>query len=351
LRAHKTELMSNGSLLEAVWNGDIGIVQRCLAQPGYPVNEEDSYGRTALHIAAGQNKVNIAYLLLNHDGFHVGKKDHSGRTALHATSEARTGGHVVIAALLLNHDGFPVSARENEKERTVLHFAARRGHVNIAALLLNYDGFPVDWKDTKGLSAIETAHKFGHGRIFDSLVALSNCVKLVYTVIANIPVNDGKNSTTYTVLDVLDIIVDLVFLNSVGRDEYDYLSENLDKFSTSKTLGAQFRKMGVKRMEACRDEMLATQEECENRNTHIFSLELFTSWWNARPETGKAKMDELSTNKRAIEAKLENSLLILAHQRFNIFARNTRPAQLEAVKSLESFEPEDIQAHLLNCNL
>ena len=71
----------NNKLLSAAINGDINSVRESIVN-GADVNAKDNDGKTALHWAAWDGKVDITTFLIE-KGADVGAKDENGKTALH----------------------------------------------------------------------------------------------------------------------------------------------------------------------------------------------------------------------------------------------------------------------------
>ncbi|EED24412.1 ankyrin repeat-containing protein, putative [Talaromyces stipitatus ATCC 10500] len=72
-------------------------IVKILVEMGLDINQQDSYGRTALHMVSFQGHTNIAELLLD-KGADIHVKDSNGRTALHT---AASQGHDTMTQLLL----------------------------------------------------------------------------------------------------------------------------------------------------------------------------------------------------------------------------------------------------------
>ncbi|KZV70939.1 ankyrin, partial [Peniophora sp. CONT] len=119
----------------------------------------DSFGQTALHLAAGCGHAEICKLLLDHGGL-VDDTDENGWTPLHL---AALGGYLDVARLLLTYpaadssDGATPRCRARDsKGQTALHMAATAGSYGICRLLLEH-GALVDDADVEGRTPLHHA--------------------------------------------------------------------------------------------------------------------------------------------------------------------------------------------------
>ncbi|MGH0119707.1 UNVERIFIED_CONTAM: hypothetical protein FKN15_058660 [Acipenser sinensis] len=127
---------SDRQLLEAAKSGDSEVVKKlCTLQN---VNCRDIEGRlsTALHFAAGYNRVAVVEYLLQH-GADVHAKDKGGLVPLH---NACSYGHYEVAELLVTH-GAVVNVADLWKF-TPLHEATAKGKYEICKLLLQHGADP-----------------------------------------------------------------------------------------------------------------------------------------------------------------------------------------------------------------
>jgi ankyrin repeat protein len=95
-------------------------------------NVRNNGGRTALHVAAANGRVEFIRWLIE-SGADVVAEDEERWTALHLAAE---NGHAVVVCLLIVL-GADVIA-EDKKGRAALHFAARNGHEMAVKLLLKW---------------------------------------------------------------------------------------------------------------------------------------------------------------------------------------------------------------------
>lgn len=96
------------------------------------LNERDSFGETALHIAARNGKLGVCRFLLDHPQFaEANGLDARGHTALHL---AARNGHTAICDLLVTHEKFTEVNAFDERRRSALQLA--QPHVRPVLLAL-----------------------------------------------------------------------------------------------------------------------------------------------------------------------------------------------------------------------
>lgn len=126
----------------------------------------DRIGWTALHCAASKGHGKAVAQLLAF-GSAVNSIDHRGMTALHyATSE----GHAHVVAELLADTRIDVEIK-CKKSRTALHLAACDGHDGVVGQLLAHPRTTVDVGDEHGRTALHLAARSGYDKIVEQLLA------------------------------------------------------------------------------------------------------------------------------------------------------------------------------------
>jgi ankyrin repeat protein len=128
---------------------------RLLLERGVDVNAREKYGRTSLHYAAFEGRVEVAQVLLDH-GANANLETNVGETALHLVSRGEYNFEehgVGIARMLLEH-GVDVHAR-NKFYATALHLAAFRGRPEIVQLLLDHGANP-NAENEKGRTPLDS---------------------------------------------------------------------------------------------------------------------------------------------------------------------------------------------------
>lgn len=162
-----------GALQQASSRGHLPIVNYLLCR-GANVNLQDHSGQTALHCAAGYDRVEIVDILLQHSA-DVTLRDSEGRTALHYA--AGCGKSEIVKSLLSSSEGQASIAIRDEDGQTALHFAAKRGHKEVAEMLLDAltdtsKKIHASISDKKGRMAIHFAAGFGSHELVNILLAI-----------------------------------------------------------------------------------------------------------------------------------------------------------------------------------
>ncbi|CAN6348352.1 unnamed protein product [Urochloa humidicola] len=119
-------------------------------------------GRTLLHIAAAEGRLDVCKFLVEASGLHVNSTSAEGETPvlLAAEAEGKGNGTRGILRYLLDHSGDP--ALPDARGSTPLHNAAEYGNCKAVKLLLN-KGVPVDPLSHRG-TPLHLAAGYGHGQ-------------------------------------------------------------------------------------------------------------------------------------------------------------------------------------------
>lgn len=152
-------------IIAAVRAGDIaGLIAALAAYPSL-VDATDSADWTPLQLAALQNYVSMAQLLLD------AKADMELSTSAHSVplGVAACWGSLEVARLLLKR-GAAVDARSPARRTTPLQAAAYYGHVEIVRLLLDADA-DLTFANADGLTPLLSSTNSGNQAIFDMLLA------------------------------------------------------------------------------------------------------------------------------------------------------------------------------------
>ncbi|KAF8244025.1 ankyrin, partial [Wilcoxina mikolae CBS 423.85] len=127
---------SQGPLYEAVNARNLAAV-KILLERGVSINDqEDIFGRTALHVAVDAANLDMAMVLVE-GGAEVDIRDKNGMTPL--AIAAQKGLTQIVQCLLKTDKGLDLEYRGagDSRERTGLHKSASRGHSEVVKLLLD----------------------------------------------------------------------------------------------------------------------------------------------------------------------------------------------------------------------
>jgi ankyrin repeat protein len=145
----------NVALVTALLNGDVG--RRA------DISAQNTRGRTALHLAAADNMVDVVKVLLAH-GAPVNASSDGRWTALH---NAAQNGHAEVASLLVD-----AKARVNAQlsnGMTPLHWAAFNGYSEVVDILLRNPETDVTIKDTFHRTPMMCAAESNHKALAEGL--------------------------------------------------------------------------------------------------------------------------------------------------------------------------------------
>jgi ankyrin repeat protein len=165
-------------LIQATVKGNLDAVKALLDGGSDPSVAREG-GLTALHIAVGDNKMEIFKALVD-KGADTGAKQEAGATPLHIAAQVPHG--LEYARLLLEHKA-DVNAKD-KKDQTPLIVAGSRGNTDTVELLLA-NGADVNAQGRDGASALGGAVRFDHKELVAVLLASG----------ANANVADGQKNT------------------------------------------------------------------------------------------------------------------------------------------------------------
>ena len=140
----------------------------------YTINIQDNEGKTALHLAATEGRVEILHYLLN-DGANVHQKDNAGCTALHRAAEY---GHTDIAQCLLENNAV-VNCGDNRGNTPLLYTTEYYGNPKLIQLLLEHGANP-SYTNCNGYTALYLVN--GNDCISDEI----ECIEILLRNGANI---------------------------------------------------------------------------------------------------------------------------------------------------------------------
>eukprot|EP00249_Psilotum_nudum_P036106 c6342_g1_i1 orf=390-2159(+) len=151
----KVFFVGPGILTKLVTKGDMEDIRDALERDEEIINELDSQGKAALHVAISTGRPELVQLLLEFSA-DLEIRNKAGRTALH---EAAAAGEALMVELLLAN-----GARTKAKSSTgwtALHYAVTAGHLEVVRLLLDM-GTKTDDATKDGRTAIHMAVAEGH---------------------------------------------------------------------------------------------------------------------------------------------------------------------------------------------
>ncbi|KAF7182640.1 hypothetical protein CNMCM7691_002301 [Aspergillus felis] len=146
------------TLLIASYLGLAPVVKLLLANEKVDVNSRDTYGLTALSLAAENGHEAVVKLLLDTGKVDVNSRDSNGRTPLSLAAES---GHEAVVKLLLDTGKVDVDSRDSEYGQTPLSFAAWNGYEVVLKLLIDTRKVDVDSRDSDGQTSLSRAAQKG----------------------------------------------------------------------------------------------------------------------------------------------------------------------------------------------
>jgi uncharacterized protein len=158
-------LLAQAPVMDAVERNDLAYLQSLSAQ-GLPLDEPDSLGTSALHVAAWKGSVDTLQFLLE-KGADPDRRTHHGVTPL----ELAIGQHDSSKVRLLLEAGATADAKLHSGE-SLLMLAVESGDLDIVEALVQY-GAVADWREPHfGQSPLMYAARAGHAEIAGFLLKL-----------------------------------------------------------------------------------------------------------------------------------------------------------------------------------
>lgn len=161
--------LNTGELVKAADDGDLERI-RILLKDGTLPDDEDEKGRTALLVAVGSNRMDIAKLLLD-SGASVSGTKKLPTSPLHV---AVAQGNVEMARLLLASGADPNAQGETI---TPMMLGASQAKLELVELLLEGGGNPTQ-TDGNGASSFHIAASRGEPRVLQALIVGRNAVEV-----------------------------------------------------------------------------------------------------------------------------------------------------------------------------
>ena len=201
----------------AAAHGWMDIIIDLITKYKCDTNCKDDYGRTPLHYAVINNRLEVLKILnryKQHDS--INSQDNNGDTPLHY---ACRNGHLDIAQYLISEAHCDPSCENNDGD-TPLHIACRNNHLHIVQYLLSTGKVDQLIKNNDGDTPLHIACQHDHIHIVQYLLSTGNVNPFARNNKGRIPLyTDNNTRTSYHQLPMLhlaahhgwiDIIIDLI---------------------------------------------------------------------------------------------------------------------------------------------
>lgn len=158
------------ALTMAAADGYKDILEFLLNRPGINVNIQQSHGNTALLLATVRKTKNIIKILLKTPGINVLLPNNTGQVAFF---EIINLGDPQLVDLLLKVPGIDINGHYNNGH-TPLMLSAIRAHESVVKLLLQQQKININAQDSHGITALIHAAYLGHANIVKLLLEVPN---------------------------------------------------------------------------------------------------------------------------------------------------------------------------------
>ena len=135
------------------------------------VNDTDSEGFSALHIAINNKRLDLAKILLEDSSIDINIRDNSGNTPLHLACKD---GYIEIVQYLLSRPEINVNIMNNSNN-TPLHIAIEYKHFEIAKYLIEFKDIELDYQNSNGNTPLHLAVKYNNVEFVKILVLEKRC--------------------------------------------------------------------------------------------------------------------------------------------------------------------------------
>jgi ankyrin repeat domain-containing protein 50 len=152
-------------LMRAARYGHMHLLERLLKMQ-VNVNEENSWGETALYWAISSNQVNFATKMLSVPGVNIAVVDRDGKSLL---MNAAQQGSEQLVELLLSTGQLDVNAID-DRTNTALIYAGLKGSLPVVKRLLAAEDIDPNMRNDMGETAILCAARHGHVETVDHLL-------------------------------------------------------------------------------------------------------------------------------------------------------------------------------------
>ena len=210
------------ALMAGSWKGPRVLLSRLLCA-GAEVNRQDSWGRSALWIAAQAGQIDCVRLLIEAKA-DLDAVSNSGKTALHVAADM---GHDEVAQYLIEH-GADVD-RVDCNGRTPCHFATFKGSVPVLETLFKHHA-RYEARDREGLTPLHSAIK----KPWTDLPAIEWLLKHganphTRDYQEKTPLHSAAEKGSPAVCLLLDARADAMMMDTQGRTASDYLPSDASK--------------------------------------------------------------------------------------------------------------------------
>ena len=143
----------NTSLMIGVRMGLETVVKFLLEKKSIDLNVQDTYGQTALHLAAQYKYHKIVNMLVEKKGIDLNVQDRCGETALHLAVHFRS---YKIVKMLVKKKSIDLNVKDING-KTALHLTAQFGYYENVKMLVEEDGMELNYGDDFGRTGLHRA--------------------------------------------------------------------------------------------------------------------------------------------------------------------------------------------------
>lgn len=135
------------------------------------INDSDSEGFSALHIAINNKRLDLVKLLLEDSSIDINIRDNSGNTPLHLACKDS---YIEIVQYLLSRPKIDIN-NMNNSNNTPLHIAIEYKHFEIAKYLIEFKDIELNYQNSNGNTPLHLAVKYNNVEFVKILVLEKRC--------------------------------------------------------------------------------------------------------------------------------------------------------------------------------